>query len=316
MRALPFGGSAPPPAGFKFRVLMNQYNETLQFKFVDDGVPNRGLVRPGNGGVADQKVATVDYQQAIEQIVAEDMPPSGLAGPADLPIHHEPGLFLYEKNLLAKTDVFDGKNAKVVDLDIARLASIPHGNSVLGLGKHRVCDGMPTIPKLSGLPSGRFEDVTTPDYDFRDSSAPDPYLAPYKHYIDHPFMGNVAGVAGFPGFSPADMNAILRFANEDVNIVKTTVFTFDTTIRSGGITSVPFTKREADPVSMKSTFWLQELAEKDRDGKPKLRMQYSQVVMLNFFAPREDEFPERASWPHISIATLEKEGDPKIVYAG
>ena len=57
---------------------------------------------------------------------------------------------------------------------------------------------------------------------------------------------------------------------------------------------------------MKSTFWIQELAEKDEDGKPKLRLQYSQVVMLHFFRPREDEFPGRAVWPHISIATLEK----------
>ena len=37
-----------------------------------------------------------------------------------------------------------------------------------------------------------------------------------------------------------------------------------------------------------------------------MRLQYSQVVMLHFFRPREDEFPERAVWPHISIATLEK----------
>jgi hypothetical protein len=57
---------------------------------------------------------------------------------------------------------------------------------------------------------------------------------------------------------------------------------------------------------MKSTFWIQELAEKDDQGRPKMRLQYSQVVMLNFFRPREDEFPERAVWPHISIATLEK----------
>jgi hypothetical protein len=61
---------------------------------------------------------------------------------------------------------------------------------------------MPPIPPLSGLPSGRFEDVTTPDYDFRDATNPDPYLEPYRHYIDHPFMGNVT-VPGFPGFSPA-----------------------------------------------------------------------------------------------------------------
>jgi hypothetical protein len=57
---------------------------------------------------------------------------------------------------------------------------------------------------------------------------------------------------------------------------------------------------------MKSTFWIQELAEKDEMGKPRLRLQYSQVVMLHFFHPREDELPERAVWPHISIATLEK----------
>ena len=32
--------------------------------------------------------------------------------------------------------------------------------------------------------------------------------------------------------------------------------------------------------------------------------------MLHFFRPREDEFPERAVWPHISIATLTKEPFP------
>lgn len=47
MIALPFHGAPAPPAGFKFRVLMNQYNEELTFTFVDDDVPNRGLLRPG-----------------------------------------------------------------------------------------------------------------------------------------------------------------------------------------------------------------------------------------------------------------------------
>ena len=188
-----------------------------------------------------------------------------------------------------------------VEVDIARLASIPHGNSVLALGKSEVHQGMPTIPPVSGLPSGRFEDVSTPDYDFKS----DPYLEPYKHYIDHPFMGNVTA-PGFPGFSPTDMNQILRFANQNVNVVRTTTLTVDTNRKSGGITNAPFSTREAEPVSMKSTFWIQELAEKDEMGKPKLRLQYSQVVMLQFFQPREDEFPGRAVWPHISIATLEK----------
>ena len=108
-----------------------------------------------------------------------------------LPIHHEPGLWLYEKNRRSKDDQIKGDEVSEVELDVARLASIPHGNSVLALGKSEVHDGMPTIPPVSGLPSGRFEDVLTPDYDFKS----DPYLEPYKHYIDNPFMGNVIGGA-------------------------------------------------------------------------------------------------------------------------
>ena len=171
-------------------------------------------------------------------------------------------------------------------------------------GKSEVHDGMPAIPPLSGLPLGRFEDVTTSPYDFKS----DPYLEPYKHYIDHPFMGTVTA-PGFPGFNPADMNQILRFANQFVTIVRTTTLTVDTTRRSGGITNVPFSAREAEPVSMKSTFWIQELDEVDANGRPKLRLQYSQVVLLHFFHPREDELPGRAVWPHISIATLDKVPD-------
>ncbi|HEX8264979.1 MAG TPA: heme-binding protein [Pyrinomonadaceae bacterium] len=306
MIALPFQDAPAPPAGFKFRVLMNQYDEELKFTFVDDDVPNRGLSRP-DASAPDQFVATLDYQQKIAQVAAEDRPTSnGLAGLPGLPIHHEPGLWLYEKNRRSKEDLMKDNEATQVKLNVARLASIPHGNSVLALGYSAVHRGMPAIPPISGLPSGRFEDVLTADYDFRDAANPDPYLEPYRHYIENPFMGNVAGVPGFPGFSPADMNQILRFANQGVKIVRTTTLTVDSTIKSGGIRNVPFSVREAEPVSMKSTFWIQELAERDEMGKRKLRLQYSQVVMLNFFRPREDEFPERAVWPHISIATLEK----------
>lgn len=311
MIALPFDQAPSGPiAGHKFRILMNQYDEDLRFTFVDDKVPNRGLVRPDTPGEAsDQLVVTVDYQQKVRQIDAEDLPtsvplapPDGLGGPDNLPIHHEPGLWLYERNRRTKDDRIKGDDVTLEELTVARLASIPHGNSVLAIGTSSVQDGMPDIPMLSGLPSGRFEDIKTNDYDFKT----DPYLAPYLHYIDHPYMGKVAD-ASFPGFSPADMNEILRFANKDLGIARTTTLTVDSTRKSGGISNVPFSLREAEPVSMRSTFWIQELEDTDEFGNPKLRLQYSQVVMLNFFRPREDEFPERAAWPHISIATLNKE---------
>lgn len=301
MIALPFQGAPRPDAGFKFRVLMNQYDEVLKFDFVDDNVKNRGLLRPGQLGF-DQVVAALDYEQQISQIAAEDQPPSKFAGPPGLPIHHEPGLWLWEKNRRAKDDQIKEDVVSEVELDVARLAAIPHGNSVLAMGHSTVHKGMPKIPALSGLPSGRFEDVSTPGYDFMS----DPYLAPYRHYITNPFKGTLSGVAAFPGFSPADMNEILRFANTGVNIVRTTTLTVDSTRQKGGIANAPFTVREAEPVSMKSTFWVQELAEKDEQGNPRMRLQYSQVVMLHFFHPRQDEFPGKAAWPHISIATLDK----------
>lgn len=293
MIALPFADAPPSPHGFNFRVLMNQYDEELTFTFVDSGVPNRGLLRAPNP-TSDQLVVTVDYQQKISQVAAEDRPASKVAGGPGLAIHHEPGLWLHMRNL--RSDDVEGT------IDVARLASIPHGNSVLAIGHSAEHEGMPKIPPLSGLPTGQFENVVSPGYDFRGD---DPYLEPYDHYVQKPYMGNV-NLFGFPGFSPADMNEILRFANEGVDIKRTTTLTVDTTRRDASIVSAPFTTREAEPVSMKSTFWIQELSGADIFGRPRFRLQYSQVVMLEFFRPREDEHPGRMVWPHISIATLEK----------
>ena len=59
---------------------------------------------------------------------------------------------------------------------------------------------------------------------------------------------------------------------------------------------------------MKSTFFIQELAETDEWGQPKLRLQYVQVVQLDFFR-RFDGGPGRIKWPHVSINTLEKVTD-------
>jgi hypothetical protein len=317
MIALPFDG-----VPFKFRILMNQYDEELKFTTVSENVENRGLKgvlknsnNPPGSPKDDQFVVAMDYQQSINQRVAEDNPNSGgLADVPGKPIHHEPGLWLYMKNLRATDKDIAGapgggiKIANAV-LKVARLATIPHGNSVLALGTAKRVKGMPEIPPVSGLPIGRFEDLASPGYDVltdNGNGSPDPYLAPYKHYIENPFMGDVAGVPGFPGFNPRDMNEILHFANKGVDIRRTTILTVDTTRQDAGIVNAPFVTQQAEPVSMKSTFWIQELRERDKYGRRKLRLQYSQVVMLDFFRPREDGLPDRAQWPHISINTLEK----------
>ena len=81
MIALPFQEAPPPPDGFKFRILMNQYDETLNFSFVDDNVANRGLKGViDKSDEFDQFVVTLDYQQVINQIGTDDFPESGDAG--------------------------------------------------------------------------------------------------------------------------------------------------------------------------------------------------------------------------------------------
>jgi hypothetical protein len=282
MIALPFA-TPPPPAVFNYRLLMNQFDEELQFTLVDKAVPNRGISRNGAAMDTDQLVVTLDYEQRITQIAADDFPVSGKAGDPGLAIHHEPGLWLHMIN-----ETTNGIN-------IARLATIPHGDSALALGQSAELNRPPQISPLNGLPIGVGQDFQN-----------NPYLAPYKHFIDTPFFGTVpTSVPGFPGFNPLDLNAILSFSNNGVNIVKTTKLEVDTTIEDAGIVNIPFIVRQANASSMKSTFWIEELAEQDDQGNPKLRLQYSQVVILDFF-DRRDGLPGRILWPHVSINTLEK----------
>lgn len=262
MIALPFSEGR-----FKYRLLLNQYNEQLKFSIVDKGVPNRGL--PADG---DQFLSVIDYEQSIKQIKVADSPESGLAGPVGLDIHHEPGLWMH---MLNKT---------TNDLDVARLATIPHGDSVLALGKSSENDGAPVIPDVNGLPIGV------------NQSLDNPYLDPYKHFHDNLFEGL---------FDPVEPHLLLRGANQGVDIVKTTKLEVDTTIETGGIVNIPFITKQANAAEMKSTFWIQELAEEDDDGNPKLRLQYLQVILLDFFG-RKDGIPGLIRWPHVSINTLEK----------
>ncbi len=274
MIALPF---ATAPSPLDYRLLVNQYNEVLKFNLVDKAIPNRGIQRFGGTTTeADQLLVALDYEQTIKQIAADDSPVSGKAGPADLPIHHEPGLWLHMTNEITDS------------LDIARLATIPHGDSVLALGSSSEFNGAPSILDLNGLPVGVTQDLDNP------------YLAPYKHFHENLFQGL---------FDPTRPNDLLEAANQGVDIVKTTALVVDSEIPTAGIVNIPFIVRQANATVMKSTFWIQELAELDIHGNPKLRLQYSQLVMLDFF-PRRDGLPGLIRWPHVSINTMEKVVEP------
>ena len=283
--ALPF-----EPGQFKYRVLMNQYNEDLVFTTVDKGVPNRGINLPGFSDPADpdQFVVTLDYQQTINQIAAADDAGSDLAGDAGLPIHHEPGLFLHMLD------------EQTNNLDIARLATIPHGDSALGLGESEKVKGLADIPGgVSALPIG-----------VSDNLEQNPYLAPYKFFEDNPFKGVLDGVAEFPGFRPTDTTHLFRLANEDLDgfdVKRTTILDLDTTLEQAGIVNLPFIVKQANAASMKSTFWIAGTQTGPWKGQG---TQAAHAICAGrdarLLRPRRDGMPGPIRWPHISINTMEK----------
>lgn len=267
MIALPFADGQ-----HQYRLLLNQYKEDLTFPKVVKGVLNRGI-DPQTGAIQDQTLVGLDYEQAISQIAAADQPRSGQLGNIDGEIHHEPGLFLHMSEPLTN------------GLDIARLATIPHGDSVLAMGKaEEHIEGPPIIDEISGLPIGGTTDL--------DHS----YLSPYNFFHENPFIGV---------FDPTLPNALLNEANEELNIIRHTRLHFDTKLESGGIINIPFIVKQANATEMTSTFWISEI-ENDH-GDIELQLQYSQTVMLDFF-DRTDGEEGLIKWPHVSINTLRKVG--------
>lgn len=280
MIALPFANPGGPP----FRLLLNQYKETLRFTFIDEKVPNRGITAVPRQE-KDQFVVTLDYEQSIEQVAATDEPLSGKAGAPNIAIHHEPGLFLYLTN-----QVDD-------EIDVGRLASVPHGNSVLALGTSDVVEGpdkTKLIPSISGLPIGIGPNANL---------ATHPWLAPYNKFNTAPFKGNVSA-SGFPGFNPVDPSHLLQLTVQGLDIERTTVLALDSSVQSGGVSNVPFIERQADAAKLTSTFWIHELRKPEEDGN-KFVLQYLQDVSLDFL-PRLDQPPGLIRWPHVSINTLRK----------
>ncbi len=268
----------PGEAG-PFRLLLNQFNETLTFSTVDNNVPNRGAAL-ANVFDADQHLAALQYIQHVDQIAATDSPqtkdnpdrPKGAAA-----IHHEPGLFLH---LFSQT----GGGP-----DVARLATIPHGDAVLALGNGVTTDGAPDfeiIGDFGPLPVGVEPDVLN-----------NKYLAPYLKFKKAPFKGL---------FDPTNPLNLLKKAIPPANIKCTTTITLDTTLATGGVSNIPFVVKQANATSMRAIFWVQELKAPGPGGQKQWVLQYAQRVILEFFPIGGGLGAGGAiQWPHITINTMQ-----------
>lgn len=291
--ALPFINDQPqaPPPGrpIDYRLLVNQFNETLRFDLVDDDVPNRGISLDRTRNV-DQFVVSLDYEQGITQIAVDDRPASNKRGAPGDAIHHEPGLFL---------NMVDDPTTPVNPFGVARLGTIPHGDAVLALGTAREStdDVNPVIPQFPGLPIGG------------PASLDSPYLEPYNHFHTNLFQGiydptKPTALLARGGFGGTPFDPARR-------ILHTTKFIFDTTFGTGGIHNIPFVVSQANAAEMKFQMWILEVENADPSKPPILVLQYAQLVFLEFFR-RFDGEPGLIRWPHVSINTLIKvEDTPK-----
>lgn len=281
MIALPFSvqGGTDGADPRDYRVLANQYNETLLLKEADKGVPNRGVIRDIDANL-DQTLIALDYEQFIKQVDSQDSPVSGKAKEGKpVPIHHEPGLWLQMLNHHQP-----GAN-------IARLGSIPHGNSLLALGTAELLGDNPvvTIPEVNPFPFLTATQVPL------DQEPLDRYLEPYNDFVapNNTFFPNNLDLRNLHG---------LLQASTPTNIKSGIRYTVDTQIETGGIVNIPFIVDQADTAEMRSTFWVYELDELDDYNKPVMVMQYMQVVMLDFF--NKFDGSGKIRWPHVSLNTM------------
>ncbi|MGN6167754.1 MAG: heme-binding protein [Solirubrobacteraceae bacterium] len=242
---------------------LNVTDETLVFTAIPGKIPNRGLEMP------DISMTGVTYMQQISE---ENN------GPA---LHIEPGIWAF---VPATTN-------PNLPQTVVRMASIPHGTTILAQGEPQTLTGGPphipnsnitpfTIHQPNSLQPFPQESTLTNQSNFRSKSA-----SVTQAMVDNP---------------NSLLQSDLQASGQNM---KSRVFLQITTLHSpvpgGGTSNTAFLNSASNPpggnanaAQVDATFWIQTLADNS------LQLQYTQRVLLNF---------NTLSWPHITVATLKKQ---------
>ncbi len=240
---------------------LNVTSDQIEFDPISGPIPNRGLLQP------DINMFGLTYLQQISDANLK-------AG-----LHIEPGLWV----AVPKTS-----NPNVPPT-VARLASIPHGTTIVVQGTATTTAAAPNIPNTSIKPFTIGH--PTPEFDF-----PEQTLATQTS-----FRTSGAGLTGVTQDMVNNPNGILRAAIAGQHITATTmlhVTSTDAPVPGGGTANTAFLKGGAQgpnavAASVNATFWLETL----QGQSVPTQLQYAQTVLLNF---------NGLSWPHITVATLHK----------
>lgn len=232
-----------------FSLELNETKEVLEFTSISGQIPNRGSEQD------DIFFLGLTYLQRVSEA-------SGSGG-----LHIEPGIWLN----VPETE------APKAPASIVRLATIPHGNSLLAQGHGFEVAGGPKISPASTTPVNA---KTGAPIDNKLG-----YLDPYLTANPPP---------GIPLQAIANPNVVLQEAIQGQQISKTDVLLVASE-PIGGIENIPFLQSNATAVKMSAIFWIETI--ELEGGGTRLQVQYSQTVILNFAG---------INWPHVSVATLVK----------
>jgi hypothetical protein len=240
---------------------LNVTSEQLEFTAISGPIPNRGLLQP------DINMFGLTYLQQISDANLK-------AG-----LHIEPGLWA----AIPKT------SDPNVPPTVARLASIPHGTTILLQGTAGTAAAGPNIPVASIKPFTINQPNSTIDF-------PEQTLTNQTS-----FRTSGAGLTGVTQAIVNDPNSVLHAAIAGQHITSTTtlhVTSTDTPVPGGGTANTAFLEGgpqgpNAVAATVSATFWLQTL----QGQTAPTQLQYSQTVLLNF---------NTLSWPHVTVGTLRK----------
>lgn len=269
------GFSVDPPQPFVLQV--NTTKETLTFTQIGGAVPDRGSQQP------DITIFGLTYEQQITDATAV---------PTQL-LHVETGMWIALPGTLDPTQ----------PQPIVRLATIPHGDSVLAQGSAQLFASGPLIQPISAVPFDAVTGQPTPPGYF----PPDPMAFPHVDPFPIP-----------AGFDLSNPNAALTSVIQGQTIPSTVVLEVSTDVDpsafptnlggtyGGSILNIPFVTANANAVSLEAKFWIETVEQSG--GLPFLQLQYSQRVILSFPALPGPVGPNNPliNWPHISVATLTK----------
>jgi hypothetical protein len=294
---------------------LNQTFETLSFIPISSSIPNRG------NEVDDIELFGLTYLQKVSDRVTKGA------------LHIEPGIWIH----LPSQDVGTTQS-------VARMANIPHGNSLLAQGTAIKLDPftgnpfdpnavsavntapfavgapMPVPGTLSGFAPYDLSNLTPAAVNFRTPAGDSPPTplpttilgVPMQDVILDPTKLLTAALSGqvIESMVVITVSTVASLQQEQPQPPPPAPSVPPKTINfqggGGGVENIPFLQTNADAATVFATFWIEKIKGPTPDASA-LQLQYVQTVFLNFPVIKPPPAPPAPlTWPHVSVATLRK----------